>query len=349
VWVPEARKEPTGRWHYLRVIQSLRGNRGSGALGVLTAALLISGLVAAATDNAATDPLLLLAFLAATPFVLTERRLQSRRFLAVMLPLTAAICACWLIPPGPSARIIGLVLLGVAVVIMVWPSQLGLIGQHGSAKDANRDVRAASNWLADPANVDRDRARQVAADLGAPRFRSSDPEWLTTAMLFRVSLLQRAGVFAPAATGPDAYRNAGNSYWRAALDRIYLWDRFVPDAWDEATALRGFYEAFSVVTPMGPVADDLLGEVVWWHAEAAADIECLRLVPLREPAAIAVRDAMLTLMADELTVSKGDHSAATASRVEEEFARVTGLFDVLEVRALEAARRRLLAEGNLQP
>lgn len=246
-------------------------------------------------------------------WVATSRLWRHRRALLVAAILTVGWLALPTLPPSPVRRwaepVLGLLMLAV----MLAPGRLGLFAIRGRQAEADRRLRAVSTWLrAEPRDV---ATGSTLADRLAPgSFPDVGAEWAVSAALFRHSLSRRLGEHQATLVPATYYERAARSFWRAAIEGELLKPDHAPNAWDEGVSLRSYDERFRSLIPTQALADRPLVPLGGWDDEAEAVIDELRVIPLRNPAAIAARSAHAAAMTDVLALARGDRSEEALAR-----------------------------------
>lgn len=290
----------------------------------------------------AADPGLAVLFVLTAPLffgfaLLAARLLRYRRFLTLWVVGTAVHYASLVLPLEPAQAIrIGIDLLFVAAIL--WPRQLHLAGPRGPEVEADRRLRAASSWFRAARN-DRAEAKDLAASLWPATFPIGAGEWAVAATLFRVSLVGAGSGETGAPSSTKEFLQAAGSFWRAAREGHLLGRRFRPDSWDDGQALRAYLDECRLSYQPGATNEALPNPNGDQRDKLDALVEELTTIPLDDPVARQVRDAMVPVIRDELAIARVG-STKSAAELKSSAERLRTLFDALDVRARQAVERR---------
>lgn len=274
--------------------------------------------------------------------VLTTRTWRHARLLSAMFIWTVAWFGAGVLLPTASARIARSA-LGIAIVLAgVWPVRLGLLSIRGAEVEADRIFRRVSGWLREGGR-NRVAAVSFVSELARETFPVKSGDWAVAASLFRRSIVRRTGASASTLTYVTAYERAARSYWVAALDRRLIGRRHHPDAWDEGVALRCYFEEFTAVVPSDALIDQPIVALGGRDDEAARVIHAVGEIPVSDPIASRVRDALVAAMEGQLAIARGERSNEAKDRQRASAELMTEQWAALVSRENEALVQR---EGN---
>ena len=239
-------------------------------------------------------------------------RTRTWQFLA-FLAISSVVIAGATMSGGRVGEVIRLGVFAFALAASLWPTPLGLGSFTRSDMNADKAFRELERALDDPGGAQR--ALDLIATLEVWTDAAPRDSWAIAARLYRRHvLLAGLGAIDRPNEPTVAFRNAGHDYWVTASWQRVIGGRRSPAVWDEDVVLRCFAGDFENLIPREALRGDPTDPAAVRTIEAERLVDDLRVCRLVHPVAIEVRDLLVTALAADLELAKGDRSPEAIDR-----------------------------------